>query len=206
MLPPLTDAGDIKDALSAKRTRAPKSVVPGSSDEIRALKQRAAKLNTNAKTIAMNVSVPLELYRKLIELAEEHHRSIHAVAREALTNGARMYTEFITGQGGGSFVPPSPLRAHAKALAFGPIAGEAPEPQVRRRLADVLQPPEQVMGHEDVIASAQQVLGVFPLPNASSAPFAQVSPPMMPLPENEPPVDTIVHGQPQTPVSKLDAL
>lgn len=195
--------GDMKSAFSAKKNRAPKSIVPGSSDEIKALKQRAAKLNTNARTIALNVSVPLELYRTLIELAEEHHRSIHAVIREALGNGAKMYTDFVTGQGGGSFVPPSPLRANAAALAFGPGASEEPI-VVRRRMADVLAAPPQLT--DPRIQAALTGIEAFPLPNASSAPYANPNPAPLPLPENEPPVDAIVHGQPQTPAGKIDAL
>jgi hypothetical protein len=61
------------------------------------LRRRAARAASESRSgVTVSIKVPKELYRVLVELAEEYHRPISEIARQALSDGARKYRQFST--------------------------------------------------------------------------------------------------------------
>ncbi len=67
------------------------------NSELAELRKRARTAGATARTsVSLQVRASVELYKALVELAEEYHQPISVIARQCLEDGARKYRDFST--------------------------------------------------------------------------------------------------------------
>jgi hypothetical protein len=87
------DGSDI--SLAAKQV--PKFPKRRPNNELAELRKRARTAGATARTsVSLQVRASVELYKALVELAEEYHQPISVIARQCLEDGARKYRDFST--------------------------------------------------------------------------------------------------------------
>ena len=92
-------------------------------EELADLRRRADTINKRARTrVQLKLSVSPELYKRLVELAEQESRPMQGIAIDALTDGLQRYGEFTADHNHASMIKLLPTRAYARDLA-APLTG-----------------------------------------------------------------------------------
>jgi hypothetical protein len=101
----------------------PKARVKRAQGEVAELRARAARVASQSRaTISLTLKIPVDVYRALVELAEEYHQKISGVAIQALKDGVRKYKDFSDPTLPSPFRQPTPLRGFAKELTGPPLS------------------------------------------------------------------------------------
>jgi hypothetical protein len=95
--------------------------------EVTTLRKRADQAARRSRAgVNLTFRIPVPVYKRLIEMAEEQHTSVNQIAKECLVVGTGKYRDFAGGAVRDPFVRTTPLRAYPdlSATEAGPRAGE----------------------------------------------------------------------------------
>jgi hypothetical protein len=144
------------------------------NNELAELRRRARTAGAQARTsVSLQVRCSVELYKALVELAEEYHQPISVIARQCLEDGTRKYREFsVPGVGFANAKRMAPVTRQIPGLLRdtppGSLASRLRPPSVSGLVPNVDDTEEAVAGLEkyaEVLAALPMGLVLPSAPN-----------------------------------------
>jgi hypothetical protein len=110
--------------------RPKKRVTLAGNEELADLRRRADAVNKNSRArVPWKLNLKPEIYRRLVEIAEQECTTLQMVGENALADGLLRWGEFSRSKGAEALAKVTPMRAYAKDLA-SPLD---PTPGIYRR-------------------------------------------------------------------------